>query len=239
MAVVSQPIDQGQAMIFFNGETSLLDIGRQHGTEEGLAQDETVLAQKAKERLRDVRGHADQALLGSALLEDLVFVLIGLHDLHLADPVDRRSLIDFTQKRHFEAPSGRYPDAAREVRDEGKLAGKRVPEIVQIGQKRIEPQDAPERPDQWGVKKSGDPAVQLVADPGVIALAEFKIRGGVDHRKDESREEFALIVDDVAIVERDGVDIFVREDVTHGHPDGLPFPGIVQVEVGPAKFLIE
>ncbi len=168
-----------------------------------------------------------------------MFVFISLHDLDLTDAVNRCLLIDFAQKRNLETPGRRYPYAAGEVCNQCKLAGKCVPEIVQVRQKGVGPYDAPERPNQRGVKKTRDPAVKSVGHPGVIPFAEFEIRCGVNDGVNEPGEKFTFIIDDVAVVKRDGVYFSIGEDIPQGHPDGLSLSRIVQVEVGPAKLIIK
>lgn len=145
--------------------------------------------------------------------------------------LDGGLLIDVAEQGDLQSPGWRYPDAPGQAAVEGEFAGKGITEIGEVLDEGVVSQDPLHGPDQGGVKQPRHPAIEPVRHPGVVSLAELEVEGGVDDRIDEPGDDFPPVVQDVAVVQGDRVDIPIREDVAEGHPDGPALAGHVQFEV--------
>jgi hypothetical protein len=67
--------------------------------------------------------------------------------------------------------------------------------------------------------------VRIANDPGVVALAELVVEGGVRHRIDQPRQQLPIVCDDVAVMQSHGLGHVAGLHVAEAVPDVAAFAG--------------
>ena len=112
---------------------------------------------------------------------------------------------------------------------EGVAEGGEVADVVVLAD------EAGEGGEQRGEEEAGDPAVQPVGDPRVVALHEVVVHGGVEGGQDQAGQHLPAVAQHVGVVEGHVLGALLGEDVAHGQPAGAALARLAHVEAARAQ----
>ena len=140
---------------------------------------------------------------GRVVLRELaVLVVVVVDQLDLADPLQRAVAVDLGQHADLEAPVARDARRAGDLRRHRALAGQRVPEGVEEVEQRVRTEHRLHRAQERRHEEARHAAVEAVRDAPVVALGELVVEVRVRDREAEPRQQLAVVVADVAVVDR-------------------------------------
>jgi hypothetical protein len=101
------------------------------------------------------------------------------------------------------------------------------------------PDDRDQCPQQWRDEQSHNPPVHAVGATGVVGLAEFEVEAGMRHRDAQPGQHLPIVVDDIAIVQHEGVEPTVGQQATKRRPYRSPLAGHREIETTVDQLAIE
>ena len=189
-----------------------------------LREDQPFAGQRAKQRLGDVARHPSQALGGVVRRKGLVFVVVVVGQVYLAGSRGRAVAVDLRQHAYLQTPIPGDPVRSRQVGLHRELTRQTVTEAVQKLQQRSVRHHPVDGPNQRSHEQPRHPAVHPVRYPGVERLRELKVEVGIHHRIAQSRQEPAVVIQNVAVVQRDHLALGGCQQVAVRQPAGAPLP---------------
>src|SRR6266567_7345334 len=222
--VEEEAVDRGIVLELLEHVLGGPHIRRHQRLAHPLGKDDPFGSQGPENRFADVDAHLVQPLRLVLGRERLVLVLVVFGNIDLADPAGRRIPVDLGEDPDLQPPVAGNPVYPGEPQVHGTFPGQGVPEAVEEQQQGVVADDFLQRPDQGGNEEPGNPAVETVGHPAVIALAKIVIEVRVGHRVAEPCQEVPAVGKYVAVVDCDGVKILPGKDIAERHPDTPPLP---------------
>ncbi len=148
-----------------------------------------------------------------------MLVLVPVAKFDLADPAGGTGAVDLCQDPDLQAPVAGDPVDPGKIRQHRELTGQRVTKTVHEHQQRdLPPENLHQRTQQRGDQQPRHPAIELVGDPGIVSLAELVIHVRAGEGEHQPREQFALVGEDVAVMQRNNLAGPVRQHQPGRHP---------------------
>lgn len=218
MPIEREDVDGGVVFVAADRFLSGLQIGRPQGLERSIGEDDPFARQVAKEGFRDIDAHLQEAGFGVMVGEFLMFMVIGIRNIGLANAAQRTVAVDLREYADFEPPVSWNSVRPGQVPHHGELASQRVAKAIKKRQQRMRSDQLLEAPDHGGEEEPGYAPMQPVGDAAVIAFAEFiaKIRVGDGITK--AREIFPIVARDIAIVQRDDLALISGQYISKRGP---------------------
>ncbi|OPZ60096.1 MAG: hypothetical protein BWY87_00655 [Deltaproteobacteria bacterium ADurb.Bin510] len=146
-------------------------------------------------------------------------VFVVDREIDLADASFGAVGVNLAQDAQFQAAVARHRAGAGQRGGNGVFAGQGVAEGVQVVEEVEPAADLAQRLEQGRDEEARDPAVQAVADPGVVALGEFVFHVGVEQGVDQARQQGAFVGQDVGVVHRDHGAVAAGQQVAQADPE--------------------
>src|SRR5512143_3201803 len=167
-----------------------------------------------------------------------MFVLVSGRYVNLADAARRIVPAHLGQGADIQPPIPGDPVYPRHVRGHAELARKGIAEAVEKDEEPVRSDELLERPAEGRHHEPRHASMHPVRHPAVETLAEHIIEVWIRHGVAESAEEFPVVADDVAVVERDDVGLARGEHVPVGEPAGPAFPVLSDIEAVPLERIV-
>jgi len=219
VAGISEPVEGGVGGVEAEGVLGLAHVGAHERIEEAGVEFDALGGHALEKGAGDVCGHFVQAPFGIAGGEFLVFVIVVLAELGLADCAGRTIADHLGKHADLEGPVRRDPDSADDIKVHGKLAGQRVTEGIHVNQIRVLADDALQGAEERGDEQTHHAAVEAVGDARVVAFAKIEAEAWVGDRITKPGEQFTIVGEDVAVVDGDHARFLAGEHVAEAGPD--------------------
>jgi hypothetical protein len=131
-------------------------------------------------------------------------MVVTLGDIDLANPFHGSDAKNICHHAGFHTPVGRESHAFRNASMQANLAADRVAEKLQRRERFREAIEALHRAQQRSDEKPHDATIQLRRKTGTETLADMKRHVGMEHWKTKAHEQFAPVVEYVAIMDGHG-----------------------------------
>lgn len=148
----------------------------------------------------------------------MVFVVIGICNIGLANAPQGTVPIDLREDTDFETPVTWNSVGPGQVPHHGELAGQRVPKAVEKCQECVRSHELLEASDHGSDEQACHSPVETVGHAAVIAFAELISKIRVGNGIAEAREILTAVAGDVAVVECDDLAVVSGQHIAEGRP---------------------
>ena len=143
---------------------------------------------------------------------------IGIGQVDLTDAVHRAFAIDVDQKSEVKTPIRVDPHDTSQVTGHRDFTREWVTEAAQVRKERHVAYRCLD-----GLQKRSDEqpcgtSIDTVAHPAVVPFAEAVIAVGIGNGIAEPRNDFAIVSDDIAVVQRDEIVLLFGQNISERHP---------------------
>lgn len=160
--------------------------------------------ERAEEAEGDVTGHFVETGGGVCFREGLVFVVVALGDIDLADAARVTDAGEISHHAGLDAPVGREAECGGDAAGEADFATDRVAEKAQRPRGFFEARKVVHGIEEWSEEEAHDAAVEFAGKAGAVAFRNLEAHVGMQDGKGEAHEKLAAVVDDIAVVDGDG-----------------------------------
>ena len=222
VSVDRQPVHLGVIIIGLQQVQRAAVVGGLERAEHVVGKDGAIRRQLAEDRFADVGGHAAEACVGVINAQVLMFVIIAVGDLHLADCLGRKVAPGLREHANLQPPI-RWDAQIRQDRGaHGKLTRERIAEAAQVIEVVAVADHTLQCNQQRADQEPGDPAVQLVLthtriEPFGHLIGEVRI----DHRVDQTRQHFVGVGQNIAIMDGHHRAVRAADQIAQRRPDIL------------------
>src|SRR3989338_4346215 len=167
-----------------------------------------------------------------------MFVVVVCGDIHLANPAWRIVAVHFGKRANLQPPVPRDSVHPGQVGGHAEFSGQRIAEAVEKSEKIMRPDELLEGSDQRRHQQTGNAPVHFAGYPAVVSLAKHIVQVLIDDGVTQSRQQFAAVSDDVAIMQGDNVRAASRKHIAVGKPYRTPLAALADIESVAGKRLI-